>query len=230
MLIIFDLDGVLIDSELLAAEAMSTVLGSFGHDVPPKDIMHTYTGLSLKDILAKVEERLAKVLPAEVAEGIWPATRKLFANRLAPMPGVIPFLRDLSWRHCVASSSLPERIRFSLEVTGMLPHFEERYFSSSQVARGKPAPDLFLHAARAMHVEPRECVVIEDSIAGVTAAVAAGMHAIGFVGGGHIAPGHVERLKTAGATAVVEHWSKMPTVLGAVTGTLPGDPVESDGR
>ena len=69
MLIIFDLDGVLIDSELLAAEAMSTVLGSFGHDVPPKDIMHTYTGLSLKDILAKVEERLAKVLPAEVAEG-----------------------------------------------------------------------------------------------------------------------------------------------------------------
>jgi HAD superfamily hydrolase (TIGR01509 family) len=221
MLIIFDLDGVLIDSELLAAEAMSTVLGSFGHDVPPKDIMHTYTGLSLKDILAKVEERLAKVLPAEVAEGIWPTTRKLFANRLAPMPGVIPFLRDLSWRHCVASSSLPERIRFSLEVTKLLPHFEDRYFSSSQVARGKPAPDLFLHAARVMHVEPSECVVIEDSIAGVTAAVAAGMHAIGFAGGSHVAPGHVERLKAAGATTVVDHWSMMPTVLGAVSGTLP---------
>ena len=114
------------------------------------------------------------------------------------MPGVIPFLQELPWSHCVASSSLPERIRFSLEVTGLLPHFEERYFSSSQVARGKPAPDLFLHAARTMHVEPRKCVVIEDSIAGVTAAIAAGMHVIGFAGGGHVAPGHVERLKAAG--------------------------------
>ena len=187
MLIIFDLDGVLIDSEPLAAEAMSTVLGSFGHDVSPKDIMHTCRA-EPRDILAKVEERLAKVLPAEVAEGIWPATRKLFANRLAPMPGVIPFLQELPWSHrCIFL--LPERIRFSLEVTGLLPHFEERYFSSSQVARGKPAPDLFLHAARTMHVEPRKCVVIEDSIAGVTAATAAGMHVIGFVGGGHVAPG-----------------------------------------
>lgn len=230
MLIIFDLDGVLIDSEPLAAEAMSTVLGSFGHDVSPKDIMHTCTGLSLKDILAKVEERLTKVLPAEVAEGIWPATRKLFANRLAPMPGVIPFLQELPWSHCVASSSLPERIRFSLEVTGLLPHFEERYFSSSQVARGKPAPDLFLHAARTMHVEPRKCVVIEDSIAGVTAATAAGMHVIGFVGGGHVAPGHVERLKAAGAITVVDHWSMMPAVLGTVTGIMPEDHVEGEGR
>jgi HAD superfamily hydrolase (TIGR01509 family) len=230
VLIIFDLDGVLIDSEPLAAEAMSTVLGSFGYDVSPNDVMHTYTGLSLKDILAKIEERFAKGLPAEVAEGIWPATRKLFGNRLAPMPGVVPFLQELPWSHCVASSSLPERIRFSLEVTGLLSHFEERYFSSSQVARGKPAPDLFLHAARTMRVEPRECVVIEDSMAGVTAAVAVGMHVIGFAGGGHAAPGHVERLKAAGATVVVDHWSMVPTVLGAVSGTMPRDHVQGDGR
>ena len=209
MLIIFDLDGVLITANrwqrkrctFWAASAMS-----------PKDIMHTCTGLSLKDILAKIEERLTKGLPAEVAEGIWPATRKLFANRLAPMPGVVPFLQELPWNHCVASSSLPERIRFSLEVTGLC------CISRTGITAPRRSPEANLHLTSSCML-PARCMWNHASASSRGSSPAyrgrCGQHArIGFAGGGHVAPGHVERLKAAGATTVVDHWSMMPTVLG----------------
>ena len=122
-----------------------------------------------------------------------------FDAELAPIAGVEAALAALPYRRCVASSSAPERLRHSLSLTGLLHWFEPHVFSATQVARGKPAPDLFLFAAASMQAAPATCVVIEDSVPGVQAAVAAGMRVIGFTGGGHCRPGHAERLRAAGA-------------------------------
>jgi HAD superfamily hydrolase (TIGR01509 family) len=122
-------------------------------------------------------------------------------------------LTALPQRRCVASSSAPERLRHSLSLTGLLRCFEPHVFSATEVARGKPAPDLFLFAAASMQVAPVGCVVIEDSVPGVQAAVAAGMRAIGFTGGGHCRPGHAERLRAAGAAAVTDAMAALPALV-----------------
>ena len=119
----------------------------------------------------------------------------------------------LPQRRCVASSSAPERLRHSLSLAGLLHRFEPHIFSATQVARGKPAPDLFLFAAASMQRRPAACVVIEDSVPGVQAAVAAGMRVIGFTGGGHCRPGHAERLRAAGAAAVADDMRRLPALV-----------------
>jgi beta-phosphoglucomutase-like phosphatase (HAD superfamily) len=119
----------------------------------------------------------------------------------------------LPYRRCVASSSAPERLRHSLSLTGLLHRFEPNIFSATQVPRGKPAPDLFLFAAAAMQVIPACSVVIEDSVPGVLAAVAAGMRAIGFTGGGHCRPGHADRLRAAGAAAITDDMRRLPALV-----------------
>ena len=213
MVLICDCDGVLVDSEPLAAEAMSAVLAGFGVMVSPELLMRELTGLSQADILAGVAARTGKAVPMEVAERLWPATRALFAERLAAMPGAGDVLRAHRGPVCVASSSRPERIRFSLERAGLAEIFGERVFSAAQVARGKPAPDLFQFAAARCGAEAAGCVVIEDSVAGVTAARAAGMTAIGFVGGGHATPDSRDRLVQAGADVVIDAWADLAPAL-----------------
>ncbi len=212
-LLICDCDGVLIDSEPLAAEAMSAVLAAQDIMLSPERLMHELTGLSQADILAGVAERTGKPIPLSIEGDVWPATRSLFAERLGAMPGAEAFLDAWTDPLCVASSSKPERILFSLERTGLLRFFAGRCFSSAQVARGKPAPDLFLHAAATCGADPASCVVIEDSVAGVRAAKAAGMRAIGFTGGGHTTPASAERLHAAGADVVVTSWSEVAGAL-----------------
>jgi len=221
MLIIFDCDGVLVDSEPLAAEALSGVMARAGVAVGPAEIMTSYVGLKLTDILASIERGQGRPLAEGFAETVWPATRAIFADRLRAMPGVADFLRASAAPRCVASSSSPERIRFSLETTGLLAFFEPHLFSSTMVLRGKPAPDLFLHAARAMRADPAQCLVIEDSVAGVTGAAAAGMRVIGFTGGGHAGPDLDQRLESAGAARTVRSWASMAETLREV-GFAPG--------
>ena len=118
------------------------------------------------------------------------------------MPGIHSVVRALTGPRCVASGSAPERLRHSLGLTGLLPHFDPHIFSATQVARGKPAPDLFLFAAQRMQAATDACLVIEDSVAGVQAAVAAGMRVIGFTGGSHCRPDHADRLRAAGVSAL----------------------------
>lgn len=201
-LIVFDCDGVLVDSEVLSIGGVVSVLNEAG--VPATYAMIArYFGMKQADIMLKVAEETGHDVPLEVSARIWPAIRDSFERDLKPMPGLADFLR----RHpdvprCVASSSGPERIRNSLKLTGLAPFFGEDIFSASQVARGKPEPDLFLFAAATMGVEPSRCVVVEDSRFGVMAAVAAGMRAIGFAGGSHIEPHHAEALAEAGALHV----------------------------
>jgi HAD superfamily hydrolase (TIGR01509 family) len=198
-LVIFDCDGVLVDSEVLSVRGMLATLSGAG--VPATEAMIARRfGMKQKDILAHVAADTGMAIPDGVDAAIWPATRALFEAELEPMPGVARFIERLGDRpRCVASSSSLERIRFSLTKTGLIDFFGENIFSSQQVTRGKPAPDLFLFAAERMGIAPERAVVIEDSIYGVQGARAAGMRAVGFLGGSHIQPLHDQALAASGA-------------------------------
>lgn len=207
-LLIFDCDGVLVDSEQLAFEAFIQVLNEAGVRATPGMVEGCF-GMKQADILRVVAERTGQEVPARVTEDLWPATRRLFEKALKPMPGVVAFIEAMQEvpKRCVASSSNPDRIRLSLRLTGLTDFFGDAVYSSHQVANGKPAPDLFFFAATNMQVEPARCLVIEDSLYGVQGAVAAGMRVIGFVGGGHIQPGHDAALLQAGASSVEATWA-----------------------
>ncbi len=208
-LIIFDCDGVLVDSEVLSVRAMQKVLNDAGVPVTESMIMACF-GMKQADILLRIAEDTAMDIPAGVSERLWPATKRLFETDLQAMPGIADFLeRAKDVKRCVASSSNPERIRASLALTRLDGYFGEAIFSSHQVARGKPAPDLFLFAAANMGVEPGRCVVIEDSIFGVRGALAAGMTPFGFGGGSHIQAGHTEILLQGGAVHVEKTWDAL---------------------
>jgi HAD superfamily hydrolase (TIGR01509 family) len=204
-LVIFDCDGVLVDSELLAARGYAAVLAGLGVEMPP-GVMEGCFGLKQADIFSRIEAAIGRRIEPEDRARLWPCTRALFEAELEPTPGLRTFLERLDLARCVASSSHEERIRFSLEVTGLRAHFGNSIFSAQLVTRGKPAPDIFLLAAETMGVAPERCVVIEDSLPGVQGAVAAGMRAVGFLGGRHIHPGHGVRLQRAGATLISEAW------------------------
>jgi HAD superfamily hydrolase (TIGR01509 family) len=137
----------------------------------------------------------------------------LFEAGLRPIPGIPAALDALSCRSCVASSATPERLQHTLSLAGLLDRFHPDIFSAVLVARGKPAPDLFLHAAARMGAVPRCCVVVEDSLPGIAAAVAAGMTAIGFTGGGHCRPGLDSRLLARGAALVIGDMAQLPGAL-----------------
>jgi len=212
MLLIFDCDGVLVDSEVLACEIDARILTRIGLPYSAQDIARKFVGVSFKDMVARLEAEHACTLPADLGSHIDSALFASFETDLKPIDGVRDAILSLPFPRCVASSSIPERIALSLRVTGLADLFDN-IFSSTQVARGKPAPDLFLHAASRMNTLPEECLVIEDSIAGVQAARAAGMRVIGFVGGSHCGPGHAEKLRQVGAQAVIERMADLPAAV-----------------
>ncbi len=214
-LILFDCDGVLVDSEVLSIGGVVSVLNEAG--IPATyDMIARYFGMKQADIMLKVSEETGHDIGNEVLARIWPALRDKFEAELKPMPGLADFLqRHPETKRCVASSSGLDRIRNSLRLTGLAPFFGEDIFSSSQVARGKPAPDLFLFAAAKMDVAPDRCVVIEDSRFGVAGALAAGMTALGFVGGSHIEAHHARALAEAGALYVESDWESVEARLFA---------------
>jgi HAD superfamily hydrolase (TIGR01509 family) len=214
-LIIFDCDGVLIDSEVIACRADAACLAEIGVPLSAEEVMQRYLGISASAMCADIEQRFGQALPADFAETLRLRVAAAFEAELAPIPGVEAVLASLPQRRCVASGSAPERLLHSLSLTRLLHWFEPHVFSAAQVARGKPAPDLFLFAAAAMQAAPANCIVVEDSPAGVQAAVAAGMRTIGFIGGTHCRAGHTERLIAAGAHEVVGRMSCLPPLLSA---------------
>jgi len=204
-LVIFDCDGVLVDSEPLSARAHEVVLKEAGIDLPA-ELFASCIGLKQTDIFARIEAAAGRKIPPEAIARLWPFTRELFETELRPTQGLPAFLAALPARRCVASSSHLERIELSLRLTGLDTAFGGNIFSSQMVARGKPAPDLFLFAAQKMGADPAACVVIEDAAPGIEGARAAGMTAIGYLGGRHIGPGHSEVLRQAGASHLAEDW------------------------
>src|SRR4051812_664056 len=185
-LIIFDCDGVLVDSEILSCGCLSAVLANHGIDVGVNEVLELFTGRSV----AAVREHfgaLGQVLPEAFAAELKQRVRQSFAASLLPIEGVDAVLGNLRRPICVASSSDLDRVAFSLAMTGLFKYFIGRLYTAQMVKRGKPAPDLFLHAAAAMGADPRRTLVVEDSVSGVRAAKAAGMTVWGFVGGCHYA-------------------------------------------
>ncbi|MBZ9916172.1 MULTISPECIES: HAD family hydrolase [unclassified Mesorhizobium] len=211
-LIIFDCDGVLVDSEPLAALAYGRVYSKHGMELDPQAVLQC-VGMKQTDILERIRLTTGHRLEEHQTTDLWDEVKALFTESLQPMAGLKPFLEQLSNPRCVASSSSLERIHHSLSVTGLARFFGENIFSSSMVARGKPAPDIFLFAADQMSIEPKHCAVVEDSPFGVQGAVAAGMTAIGFIGGGHTYPGHTEKLRVAGARTICADWDEVAREL-----------------
>lgn len=186
-LVIFDCDGVLVDSEPISIAVLIEAIAAAGGAISQQTAYNRFLGRSMATIVRELREEFALALSADQLSGMRLRLHERFEAELKAVPGIAEALRQIRARFCVASSSQPERIRHSLRVTGLLESFEPAIYSSTMVVQGKPAPDLFLHAAAAMGVIPQRCIVVEDSPAGVQAAKAAGMAVLAFVGGSHAA-------------------------------------------
>ncbi len=213
-LVIFDMDGVLVDSEWLMARIWSDQLSKHKVDIAPRTLIDRFAGQTDKSMSEVITLESGRELPRDILERIRLAARGRLTTELEALDGVEALLNELSHPRCVCSNSSPDRIRQSLSVTGLDRYFsEDRLFSAADVARPKPAPDLHLHAATTLVIDPAHAVVIEDSATGVTAARAAGMRAIGFTGATHIADHHGEALLAAGAESLCSHMSEISAHL-----------------
>lgn len=216
-LVIFDCDGVLVDSEPISIGVLVDHIARAGGDVSAGLAYDAFLGRSMATIRQLLQDSHAVAFDDAQMEAIRDDIRERFAAELTPIPGIRDTLLALKRPFCVASSSQPDRIRLSLGVTGLLDLFEPNIFSSTMVERGKPFPDLFLHTASQMGVAPADCVVIEDSPAGIEAAQSAGMTVLAFGGGAHAAPGGLlkafERLKP---DAIFSDMRELPGLLQTV--------------
>jgi HAD superfamily hydrolase (TIGR01509 family) len=207
-LVIFDCDGVLVDTERIAVRIDVMVLAQLGWPMTEAEVVQRFMGRSDEEMTADIEAHLGRRLPASWEEPFRHLYRQAFEAELEPVAGVVEALDAIATPTCVASSGTHEKIRFTLGLTGLYERFAGRIFSVSEVARGKPAPDLFLHAAGRMGVPPGQCAVVEDSRYGVDAARAAGMRAFGYAGGlapkGSLAGPH---------TVVFEDMRELPRLL-----------------
>ena len=183
-LIIFDCDGVLVDSEVLSCRCLCDALAGCGIEVGLEETLDLFLGRSLDAVLEHYQG-LGRPIPRQFPAELMAKVQETFRSALCPIDGIGPVLEDLKIPHCVASSSTLDRVSLSLSLTGLARHFGDRLFTAQMVDRGKPAPDLFLYAARRMQADPARTLVIEDSVSGVRAAKAADMTVWGFVGGSH---------------------------------------------
>jgi HAD superfamily hydrolase (TIGR01509 family) len=214
-LIIFDCDGVLVDSERLSIRVDAMYLERLGWPMDEEEIVERFVGRSDADMRADIEERLGRPIPAEIDREFDRIYRDTFERELTAVDGIVDTLDAIvaaAIPICVASSGGHAKIRRSLELTGLTRYFGDRIFSAADVAHGKPAPDLFLHAASRMGAAPSRSAVIEDSAFGVDAALAAGMRAFAYAGG--VTSG--DRLSRP-SVVVFEDMHRLPELLG-VTG------------
>jgi HAD superfamily hydrolase (TIGR01509 family) len=216
-LVIFDCDGVLVDSEPIINRVHANMLTTCGYAIGEADLVRRFCGMSDPEMLAIIEREWGRELPPTYAERVGEVIEQALRSSLVAIPGIVETLDALLLPMCVASSSTLEQIRRKLELTGLLGHFGENLFSAAMVARGKPAPDLFLYAARQLGAAPRDCLVVEDSPAGIVAALAAEMTAIGFCGGGHCGPGHRHRLRSVGAVSVIADIRQLHAAIAELT-------------
>jgi HAD superfamily hydrolase (TIGR01509 family) len=214
-LVIFDCDGVLIDSEMLAIQADAAVYAEHGLPVSADHIRTHYVGLSKRAMFADIEARIGRPLPPGLHEATQARILSVFESDLLAMAGITTLLDRLTIPACVASSSTHPRLKHSLSLVGLYSRFAPNIFSATDVARGKPAPDLFLFAAEKMSADPQRCLVIEDSVHGIKGAKAAGMTAYGFCGGSHCGPAHDQTLRAAGADAVFLRMDDLASALCA---------------
>jgi HAD superfamily hydrolase (TIGR01509 family) len=215
--VIFDCDGVLLDSEFLALQVHHRALAEVGLMYDLAEFQRRFLGLPYHDQLSVLDadafQRTGQHLPHDFAEGVRNRIVESFAERLQPVVGAVQFVNSLTVPKAVASSSMTQSLEWKLALTGLGKAFGEHIYSTERVARGKPAPDLFLLAARGIGAAAETTLVLEDSANGIRGAKAAGMIAAGFTGGRHCGPGHDKMLISAGAEVVFPSFSALSAFL-----------------
>jgi HAD superfamily hydrolase (TIGR01509 family) len=218
-LVIFDCDGVLVDSEIIAARIEAELLTLAGYEISAEELAETYAGLTFKDIMLRVEEKSAIPFQASLIDRAEAMVDRKLRSDVRAIDGVREAVATVTTQRCICSNSPSERIEFMLEKVGLLPFFASRIFSALETPTGKtkPAPDVFLLAAEKLNAKPENTFVIEDSVHGVAGARAAGMRVIGFTGAGHSYPGHADALTEAGAETVIRRWAELKSVIAALS-------------
>jgi HAD superfamily hydrolase (TIGR01509 family) len=215
-LVIFDCDGVLVDSEVISCRAHAEVLSRHGYPITPQQVFDRFLGRATRQANLEIEAELGRRLPDAYHTQLQDQLFRSFEADLEAIAHIETALDAITRPVCVASSGSQARMQVSLGRTGLYERFAPNIFSAAQVARGKPAPDLFLFAAAQMKTAPARCVVVEDSVSGVQGAVAAGMTVVGFHGGSHCRDGHAATLRAAGATATFDDMRQLPDLIGQI--------------
>jgi HAD superfamily hydrolase (TIGR01509 family) len=217
-LIIFDCDGVLVDSEIIAAQVESRLLTEAGYPISVEEMGERFSGMTWKNILLAIEQEASIPLSATLID----KSEKLLDERLARdvkiIEGVRFALSKLTTQTCICSNSSRQRLDMMLTKVGLKPYFDPHIYSAKDLGpdRVKPKPDIFLHGVKQFGVSASRTVVIEDSVHGVHGAVAAGCRVIGFTGASHTYPSHADRLTDAGAETVIARMSDLPATIEAL--------------
>jgi HAD superfamily hydrolase (TIGR01509 family) len=216
-LILFDCDGVLVDSEIIAAEVESSLLTEAGYPISAEEMGERFAGMTWRNILLEVEKESSIPFSASLLD----KSEKLLDERLATVPmieGVKEALAKMTTQRCICSNSSTARLDMRLSYTGLKAYFAPHVYSAKDLGadRVKPKPDIYLHGAKQFNVSPSRCVVVEDSTHGVTAARAAGMRVIGFTGASHSYPSHADKLTDAGAETVISRMRDLPATIAAM--------------
>jgi HAD superfamily hydrolase (TIGR01509 family) len=212
-LVIFDCDGVLVDSEVISCRVHADVLTRHGYPISVEQVFDRFLGRSARQANVEIEAELGRSLPDDFHSHLRDHLFQSFATTLEMIPHVDQALAAIAQPVCVASSGSHERMRVTLGRAGLYDTFAPHIFSAAQVEHGKPAPDLFLFAAAQMAASAERCLVIEDSVAGIAGALAAGMTVFGFHGGSHCRPGYGETLRAAGATVTFDDMRQLPRLV-----------------
>ncbi len=212
-LVIFDCDGVLVDSEMLSCQCLADVLHRHGVAISVEDVFQRFLGRSSSAVSDYYLETVGRPLPSEFGADLRDHLTEIFERSLAVMPDVPALLESIRQPYCLATSSDVDRVKMTLRVSGLDRYFDGRVFTASMVAHGKPAPDLFLLAASSMGATPQRALVVEDSVNGVLAGKRAGMTVWGFIGGSHYANRDGRKLLTeTGADRIVSSINELMSV------------------
>ncbi len=216
-LLIFDFDGVVADSEAVANALLAESISLLGTPTTTEDSIRLFMGKRWDDCKRAIVEWTGAPLPPHFEDEHRARTRPRMRSEVGPVEGLVPFLDSHRlFDRCVASSSSHDWLDHCVDKFELRPHFGRNLFSATEVANGKPAPDIFFHAAARMGVDPKSCLVLEDSPSGVMGARAAGMTVIGFLGGSHVPDGHHDRLKAAGAEHLAADYREVANLLASV--------------
>ncbi|MFC4625089.1 HAD family hydrolase [Daeguia caeni] len=217
-LIIFDCDGVLVDSEIIAAEVEAKLLTEAGYAIDAEEIAERFAGLTWQDILMTIEREIDIPLSASLIDANKAILDERLKNEVQLIDDVAEAIPAIRLPKCVCSNSTTERLEMMLKRTELYDLFAPNIFSAREVGNGKTKPDanVFLHAARHFNVDPAQVIVIEDSVHGVQGARAAGMRVVGFTGAAHSYRGHADRLTDAGAETVIHRHKDLPGVIEAL--------------
>lgn len=212
-LVIFDCDGVLVDSEVISCRVHADVLTRHGYPITAEEVRQRFLGRTARDAALEVERELGRRLADDYEFDRRTALLAALADKVEAIPSLHDALDAIDTRICVASSAAHDKIFTTLTRTKLYERFAPNIFSGTQVKNGKPAPDLFLFAATQMATAPESCLVIEDSVPGVTGARAAGMTVLGFHGGSHCRPGDDEALRAGGSVATFDDMRQLPGLI-----------------